>query len=651
MVRNLSTSSDHNVASGTSDADPLLPPNSQNVEEASAAVLQPNDVPVNLLSMELDVNYYRPLYLAALKGDWATASKFFERDPNALTAKISVLSMTALHIAVCNGQEEFTEKLVELMPSDALEMHDLGFYTPLHYAGMSGNIRIAKALVRKNPALPQITDIKGYTPLQTAIFVATEHKELVWYLTKVTKDEPPSSPFTGRWAGELICYLTHAGFHDISLHILQSYPNLSTVKDTFGYTLLQVLAMEPSNFPSGSRFSFWERLIYQIVPADTEAPQFSGLPISMQSKTHVARVLQWLKMWLWKVIDKLVPGIKRIRNKKLRHKHALKLVHFVCKQVTTMSTPEIFEYFVTHAILAVATISGVVEIVSVCLQYFPDLLWFPIENQTIMHFAVEHRQENIFNLLYARTAINKQQAYSLWDTDKNILTMAAKLSPNPQLSTVSGAALQMQREMQWFKAVESFMHPAFTELRAEGKTAWHMFQDEHKKLLRDGERWMKDTSNSCMVVSALIATVMFAAAFTVPGGNDNVKGIPIFLQENSFMLYAVSDALALFSSVTSILMFLSILTSRYAEEDFLRALPKRLIIGLASLFIAIAAMMVTFGATLSIVLNDRWRPVSIPIILLASLPVTFFAMLQLPLFIQMVQSTYGRGIFRPKKLW
>ncbi|XP_038710606.1 ankyrin repeat-containing protein ITN1-like isoform X4 [Tripterygium wilfordii] len=540
MVRNLSTSSDHNVASGTSDADPLLPPNSQNVEEASAAVLQPNDVPVNLLSMELDVNYYRPLYLAALKGDWATASKFFERDPNALTAKISVLSMTALHIAVCNGQEEFTEKLVELMPSDALEMHDLGFYTPLHYAGMSGNIRIAKALVRKNPALPQITDIKGYTPLQTAIFVATEHKELVWYLTKVTKDEPPSSPFTGRWAGELICYLTHAGFHDISLHILQSYPNLSTVKDTFGYTLLQVLAMEPSNFPSGSRFSFWERLIYQIVPADTEAPQFSGLPISMQSKTHVARVLQWLKMWLWKVIDKL---------------------------------------------------------------------------------------------------------------DKNILTMAAKLSPNPQLSTVSGAALQMQREMQWFKAVESFMHPAFTELRAEGKTAWHMFQDEHKKLLRDGERWMKDTSNSCMVVSALIATVMFAAAFTVPGGNDNVKGIPIFLQENSFMLYAVSDALALFSSVTSILMFLSILTSRYAEEDFLRALPKRLIIGLASLFIAIAAMMVTFGATLSIVLNDRWRPVSIPIILLASLPVTFFAMLQLPLFIQMVQSTYGRGIFRPKKLW
>ncbi|XP_038710607.1 uncharacterized protein LOC120005182 [Tripterygium wilfordii] len=637
-----STSTEHNVASGTS--------------EASAAILQPNDVPVNRLSMELDLNYYRPLYLAALKGDWETAREFFERDPNALTANISVLSMTALHVAVCNGQAEFTEKLVELMPSDALEMYDAGFYTPLHYAAMSGNIRIAKALVRKNPALPQLTDLKGYTPLLTAICVAPEHKELLWYLTKVTKDDPPSSPFTGQWSGELITFLTHTGLHDISLHILHSYPHLSTVKDTQGYTLLQLLAMEPSNFPSGNRFSFWERLIYQIVPADTEAPQLSGnyaeLSISMQSKAHVAQaVLRWLKMWLLKVIDKLVPGIKQIRNKKLRHKHALKLVHFVCKQVTTMTTTEVFQYFVTHATLAVATMSGVVEIVSVCLQYFPDLLWFPFENQTLMHFAVEHRQEKIFNLLYARTAINKQQAYSLWDTNNNILTMAAKLSPYPQLSSVSGAALQMQREMQWFKAVESFLHPAFTELRIEGKTAWHMFQDEHNKLLRDGERWMKDTSNSCMVVSTLIATVMFAAAFTVPGGNDNVKGIPIFLQETSFMLYAVSDALALFSSVTSILMFLSILTSRYAEEDFLRALPKRLIIGLASLFIAIAAMMVTFGTTLSIVLSDRWTPVSIPIILLASLPVTFFAMLQLPLFIQMVQSTYGWGIFRAEKLW
>ncbi|KAL2494116.1 ankyrin repeat-containing protein NPR4-like [Forsythia ovata] len=53
-------------------------------------------------------------------------------------------------------------------------------------------------------------------------------------------------------------------------------------------------------------------------------------------------------------------------------------------------------------------------------------------------------------------------------------------------------------------------------------------------------------------------------------GNNNNTGTPIFLNDKSFIIFSISDALALFSSVTSILMFLSILTSRYAEEDFLQ---------------------------------------------------------------------------------
>ncbi|KAK3211622.1 hypothetical protein Dsin_016328 [Dipteronia sinensis] len=156
---------------------------------------------------------------------------------------------------------------------------------------------------------------------------------------------------------------------------------------------------------------------------------------------------------------------------------------------------------------------------------------------------------------------------------------------------------------------------------------------------------MKDTANSGMIVTTLITTVVLAAAFTVPGGNND-KGIPNFLHENSFLIFVMSDALALFSSITSLLMLLSILTARYAERDFRYSLPKRLIIGLGSLFFAIATMMVAFGATLSIVLGVKWQWAFIPIIFLASILVTVFAMLQLPLFIQMFNSTYESGIFR-----
>ena len=86
---------------------------------------------------------------------------------------------------------------------------------------------------------------------------------------------------------------------------------------------------------------------------------------------------------------------------------------------------------------------------------------------------------------------------------------------------------------------------------------------------KDGEQWMKDTTMSCSMVGALIVTIMFAAVFTIPDGNDQNNGFPIFLNKKLFMAFIVSNALSLFSSSTSVLMFLEILTSRYAEEDFL----------------------------------------------------------------------------------
>ncbi|GMP71384.1 hypothetical protein CsSME_00029819 [Camellia sinensis var. sinensis] len=141
----------------------------------------------------------------------------------------------------------------------------------------------------------------------------------------------------------------------------------------------------------------------------------------------------------------------------------------------------------------------------------------------------------------------------------------------------------------------------------------------------EGEKWIKDTASSCMVVMTLIAAVMFAAAFTVPSSNNNNTGQPILLTEKSFMVFAISDALALFSSTTSLLIFLSILTSRYAEENFLDSLPSKLILGLANLFISIATMMTSFCATLIIVLDGKLSWVAIPMVVVVYIPATLFA--------------------------
>ena len=158
---------------------------------------------------------------------------------------------------------------------------------------------------------------------------------------------------------------------------------------------------------------------------------------------------------------------------------------------------------------------------------------------------------------------------------------------------------------------------------------------------------MKDTSISCTMVGALIVTIMFAAVFNVPKGNDQNNGFPIFLNKKLFMAFIVSNALSLFSSSTSVLMFLEILTSRYVEEDFLQSLPRKMIIGLSNLFFSIAAMMTAFSYALFLMLHEQsW--IFKPVICLASIPIIPFVLMQFPFLIAMAISTYRPNIFDRK---
>lgn len=202
--------------------------------------------------------------------------------------------------------------------------------------------------------------------------------------------------------------------------------------------------------------------------------------------------------------------------------------------------------------------------------------------------------------------------------------------------------------LKFFQAVENLVHPSLQEEESNYETPREYFTKQHKELVKAGEEWMKNTATSCSVVAALIVTVVFAAAFTSPGGNNN-DGVPNFLNVPSFLIFAASDALALFSSITSVLMFLSMLTSRYSEDDFLESLPRKLIIGLIMLFFSIATMIIAFGAALHLLLVHKMKWIWVPTSLMAFVPVSLFAGLQIPLLVDMIHSTYFSRLLQPNK--
>ncbi|KAL4566777.1 hypothetical protein LXL04_030902 [Taraxacum kok-saghyz] len=195
------------------------------------------------------------------------------------------------------------------------------------------------------------------------------------------------------------------------------------------------------------------------------------------------------------------------------------------------------------------------------------------------------------------------------------------------------------------QGVEKFSKPKYKDSENEKEeTPIMVFRREHKDLRKDGESWMKKTADSYTITAALIITIVFAAAITVPGGNDN-SGKANYATNPGFYVFMISDAIALFTSTTSLLLFLSILTARYREEDFLYRLPLRLILGLAMLFLSVTSMMVAFSATLYLTYGEGRTWILIPVAALTCLPIASFVTLQLPLLIELINSTYYHRIF------
>ncbi|KAF2295820.1 hypothetical protein GH714_034145 [Hevea brasiliensis] len=283
--------------------------------------------------------------------------------------------------------------------------------------------------------------------------------------------------------------------------------------------------------------------------------------------------------------NSLLQGLKQIYDMKLTRSYALEILQCISKEISTIPDLEIPEIVVDLALFK-AVEHGIIEIVIEIIKANPALLNQRVDFQKgIIHAAILFRQAKVYNLVYA---VGKQKRFLLdgiYELEQNnILQLAAKLAPPNRLARISGAALQMQKELRWYKEVESVVDPTFKlAVNNYGEKPSQLFTNTHKQLMEEAEKWTKEIANSCTVV----------------------------------------------------------------EEDFLELLPKKLIIGLSTLFLSIAAMIIAFCATLIIMLDGDLELI-IPIVLMASVLVAIFIFLQFPLLVDIFTSTYGPGMFNKK---
>jgi len=203
--------------------------------------------------------------------------------------------------------------------------------------------------------------------------------------------------------------------------------------------------------------------------------------------------------------------------------------------------------------------------------------------------------------------------------------------------------------MKFMQAVEKIVHPTMKENKnGDGKKPYDLFTENHEELLKAGEKLTKETATSYIGVVYIIITIMFAAVFTIPGGNNQDTGSPIFLHDNIFNIFLLADALSIIASASSLLVFIGIHTSSYTAKDFLKVLPIKLMVGLMLLLFSICSMLIAFYAALNMILkgnhtSSRWSVLG-PIVSLGSVPITILIVSRLRFIYKIFHSTIKNPI-------
>ncbi|XP_061995527.1 uncharacterized protein LOC133713498 [Rosa rugosa] len=519
------------------------------------------------------------MYKAAVTGNWKQAEELIRENSLIKYAIIMRGGYNALHIATGAQQLDFVRMLMAepTIDIDDLRKTDDKGNNAFCIAASAGSLEIAKLMLSIESTLLTTRGNREMLPLCLAAWFGREEMAKYLYQGERQKRYSPEDLIPVFFAsiesglfGFASTLLENKNHHDFALKC-----------DSDGKTVLHLLAQKPSAFTVGT-------------PAGSTAL-------------------------------KLLEAVLRILEK-----NSIFTSEF--RQLIRCPSHVLFDAVKSE------NSEFVVKLIEIC----PSLIWETNDrNWTIIHAAVSHRDETIFNLLqefgFFKDVIGDFRDSKNGDT---LLHLAARLAPTSQLDKLPGAAFQMQRELLWFEKVKNTVQAAVTEVRnglpqtfqegsaaevsrlappggdshheatsadqqrsasqqgnatesEEDKTPQELFTIQHKLLLKEGRKWMNGTAQSCTVVSTLIAGALFAAGIAVTlGGNKGTSDHNF--QKVVYRIFIISDAMAFLFALAAILTFLSILTSRYAERDFLESLPSKLRVGLGLLFCSIITMMVAF---------------------------------------------------------
>ncbi|GKU89909.1 hypothetical protein SLEP1_g3981 [Rubroshorea leprosula] len=618
-----------------------------------------------------NVEVMKEPYEKALKNEWESIKTVYQNKRGALFHSLTPRGDTVFHIAAYKGSIELLRVLFEMVPEprkwEVLTMKNIHGNTLLHEAATSKNVEAAKFLLEnadgEQAAMLMNQNESGETPLYRA--AALGAKATVEYLANAVEMEVGTlqGNFIRGYDNLPVLHIAVSNEQfETAIWLLDKDPELAMLKDS-DKTCLHLLGSMSTAFKSSSKkISGFKEFIYRFIPNDLlysdETDQHVPCQCCKTRKDH-----QPMTEWNY---------IKEIREKKRKYE----LVGILADALVKKDSSSWRNYYKSEvyntnicflrdketvggeesgeassqtggigtavvspsdAPLIIAASTGILEIVEMIHKEYPQALEHVTQNgQNILHVAILYRQYHIYEYLKDKEkggAMNLRLALGMDNDGETILHKAARTEYYHEGNKWT-VALNLQEEITWFKDVAKMLPASYTIHRnKKNKTARQLFKDQHKEQLKDAQEWVKNTCQSCSAVAVLVATVVYTAAFTAPGG-FNEYGRPIFEERPLYSFFTVVDVAGLASSLTSVVLFLSVLTSSLDLKDFKNDIPRKLSFGFLFLTFAIATTVLSFTAAIILTVHLKKAWTTSLTYAAAFLPVAVYAIVQCGLYIK-----------------
>ncbi|XP_028758958.1 uncharacterized protein LOC114717901 [Neltuma alba] len=395
------------------------------------------------------------VYKAISENNWSAVKAFIDRHPQVLNVDFATsMGGTPLHVAAKFGHLRIVEELVALVAQEYLVIRDASGFTPLAIAASHGGaIPVARCLVNKN-SIALTIPAQGNWTIPVSLAFISGHKLMGRYLYSVTQLLQVFRPENGQVGPTFLHICLRIGQYDIALHLLQRCTELLFAADSYGVPTIERIAfyvpeysLNKSQLPLEAMGLSLYLLHYYLkkLMFSHFFDHFWVEDIKTPSTTmtgHFCIDIQEGES------NQAGQGImKEIYEMKLQYAQAAEILKLVCENLMFLNEAKrringgaMIEAAKAAEFLLRVTKANPKLISQVTFGHSTYLAFFFV--------AVECRKAKIFNLLRSFCFKNMAAAMIANDTKNHLLPAEALLAPSSYLNRISGAALQMQREVQ-----------------------------------------------------------------------------------------------------------------------------------------------------------------------------------------------------------